>query len=480
VDKSLEGALSALEESRPKEAAVPYSKSRLAEYLTTILANTTSDPEGVDINSCIVLGGAGTRIAFSNENGGQFVGQLPNEGAPTLFIAPLGTEAFAAFIDECQKDDEIARLVGPKAVGERLQDVIREEFTKSGSERDIEVIVRQQVLKHLRAEIQEWLVKVPIANLKLTCPLQIGNVTFQPLDEGVVSNVAAVLKKGPGSGSALAVSNSARLLQIVDTIASSASAWAVVSLRCHARKIMDVARQEAERAICVVRAFTHAFYGFNLRALFGMPHELAGGVTGVIAERDAGLHIPMEQRGWLASFEVNDAMIKRLREEFCFDRLCKIAAKSWDESSSLERTVRVAFLWLGRAVIARTLAESFTQCTIAIERLLIVDDEGTTTDRFAGRLAHLLSDDVEQRIAIHRRAKVLYDIRSRIVHAGFESVEPEELQEIESMAMSALIKVSELLEKISDHVSLRDLLHERTMGRRDAPIDHHANGAPHD
>jgi hypothetical protein len=92
-----------------------------------------------------------------------------------------------------------------------------------------------------------------------------------------------------------------------------------------------------------------------------------------------------------------------------------------------------------------------------------VDGEETTVERFADRLAYLLSDAPDERKDVHKAAKRLYDVRSKIVHAGFESVELHQLQEIESLAIGGIVKTASLLVDLANHNALRELLHERKM-----------------
>ena len=60
-------------------------------------------------------------------------------------------------------------------------------------------------------------------------------------------------------------------------------------------------------------------------------------------------------------------------------------------------------------------------------------------------------------------AKRLYDVRSKIVHAGFEAVEKQQLQEMERLAMSALVATTQLLKEIDSHEKLRSILHDRKL-----------------
>lgn len=441
-----------------------YDKKKLATYFQALITNCTPDDEKVDFKRPhLVLGGAGTRIEFTTEDGRHFTGQTPDEGPETLYVLEAGVHALQMFVAECEKDRELASLVGIESISKRLQSLLREIQVKDLSQLNFEEIVKKEVLQALRAEIRTWCVRVPINNLRLTRALTIGGVTFVRQEDGIVANTQTIMDHKGASDPIRNISDKASLLRVVGEISSQGTSWAIATIEAHEGRVKDVAREKIEAAINVVRAFTHVFHSYSLRSAFGLPYELNGGMTGFIAESESGFSIQMDRRGLFAPFEINDAVLGRLIQDFHFDQLARIAGANWGDLTSFEQAIKVAYQWLGRSVIALTVAESFTHCTIALERILIVDGEETTIERFADRLAYLLATEMNHRIHIHKSAKRLYDIRSRIVHAGFENVELSQLEEIENFAIGAIVKSAALLGELKDHNALRELLHQRKM-----------------
>ena len=66
---------------------------------------------------------------------------------------------------------------------------------------------------------------------------------------------------------------------------------------------------------------------------------------------------------------------------------------------------------------------------IALERLLIVDSEETTTERISLRLPMLIAKRLDHRLAIQKSIKRLYAVRSKIVHTGYIGVTEAEADE---------------------------------------------------
>jgi hypothetical protein len=435
-----------------------YDRKKLSEYLSEILTNTTDDRNTFDPESPhAVLGGAGTVIRIGNS----FVGRTADEGPPTLYVLEAGLRAQKGFADECLKDAEFAIRVGAEPIVKQLQAVICNLWPPAET-LDLDDVTKREVLQPIRAKIKKWAVRVPIANLQIGKPLSVGNVTFIRHQDGIVSNATMVVAF-PDTEGIDRVSEKAAMLKVVSDIAQQGSAWAETTVMAHEGRVTEVARSQIELSISAIRAFTHRFHSHSMRAAFGLPYELVGGFTGFIGTSETGVSIQSERRGFTAPFAVTDQVIEHLRQHFAFDALSQIVGAEWNELNTMHRAVRVALLWLSRSVIAQTLSEALTHCTIAIERLLIVDGEETTVERFADRLAYLISEDKEERKAIHKTAKRLYDVRSKIVHAGFTAADAEQRQEIEQLAFGAMAAVGKLINDVPTHEKLRDLLHDRKM-----------------
>jgi hypothetical protein len=85
---------------------------------------------------------------------------------------------------------------------------------------------------------------------------------------------------------------------------------------------------------------------------------------------------------------------------------------------SAESRIRNAIVWYGRAMNAYTEDEQFIGLMIALESLLVADENVSITQRLADEVSALLGTDFKSRECISRRTKELYDLRGRIVHAG--------------------------------------------------------------
>lgn len=112
---------------------------------------------------------------------------------------------------------------------------------------------------------------------------------------------------------------------------------------------------------------------------------------------------------------------------------------------TIESRLRRSVIWHSKGVNGDGIDEQFVALAIALESLLVGPDEGSDprvswgsiSQRIADRVAFLLGGDCAQRIAIARRAKTLYRLRSEIVHQG-RTVSEANLLSMDRIVASAI------------------------------------------
>ncbi len=116
------------------------------------------------------------------------------------------------------------------------------------------------------------------------------------------------------------------------------------------------------------------------------------------------------------------------------DRLLTCFQSNDDVAKRIQRAVT----WYSKAVDADTLEERFVNLAIALESLLIGEEQGpyattgSTSQTLGERVAFLLGDSFENRIQKLRETKRLYSLRSAIVHRG-EPITKEDLSEMDKL-----------------------------------------------
>ena len=122
----------------------------------------------------------------------------------------------------------------------------------------------------------------------------------------------------------------------------------------------------------------------------------------------------------------------------------------------MQHIVLVGLHWLGKSVAAPTLEDAFTQCTIAFERISYSRQENPRPRRSRISLAFLIGSGLDERRAIQRKAKRLYELRSRIVHAGKTDVDHSQHTDIQFLAMRAVVAAAKHSTEMTEQSELRE------------------------
>ncbi|MCC6125721.1 MAG: hypothetical protein IT426_12210 [Pirellulales bacterium] len=419
-----------------------YDKNRLADLLKKIYKFTV---EGADIQESPcryrIIGGSGTKISFATENG-SFEGMIPEGRGPTLTILPEGMSAYDEFVYELQKDEEFRYTIGSGAVEEQLKSYLQHTNGQLPSNEDIKDIVRYKIIKPLRDGIQSWISFIPVINLVVTAPLELGDVTFVS-QETALSESQDFIQEHQFAGDEERQEEQRHVIseQLLNGN-NQYSAFAKVLVRCHENRAAEVAADKALISLNIIRSHIHLFHVYNDKSLIGLPSELPQGYWQAISLSPGDKHTFHVQNivaGPLLPF-VLDAQKKDHLTNTCGLKIIQdILALSSEKRNTLQSAIIQAFQALGRAIVAPTVDMRFLGCTIALERMLIRDNEETTTERWSDRLAVVLSKDVEQRRRIVQRAKKLYELRSRIVHAAYSGVSESDARTMERWAVGLIL-----------------------------------------
>ena len=122
-------------------------------------------------------------------------------------------------------------------------------------------------------------------------------------------------------------------------------------------------------------------------------------------------------------------------------------SKSSSSRSDLEKSIIMAVRWIGLGMDEEVVSDKFLKYAIALEGLLITRGEkGDKTDPISKRTAFILGTNVSECLNIISEVKLLYDIRSAIVHQGCEAEEEkiieDSVQKMYYYSMSTLLELS--------------------------------------
>ncbi len=419
-----------------------YDKNKLAELLKTIYSSTSEGSDAPEKYRQIqILGGSGTKISFATSKG-TFEAAIPDGDVPTLKIVDDGVDALDAFADELLKDDDFRNAIGRSAIQERIGALLQSTRGLPPNE-DLKDVVRFKIIKPLRDEIRPWCSYVPIVNLVVKTPLQLGDVWFVPQETAEQDSERFISDHRFGGIDAEEQEEQKQLiLRDMRAASQQTKAFAKVSLRVHSNRVSDSAADKALIAVNILRSYTHLFYPYDNKALIGLPTEISIGRDHSVSLGQDERHtfdIKHGCRGTLVQFVLDNKKIEDLTLKYHLGLIQEILDKRSGERNPLETALVWAFQSLGCAIVAPTVDMRFLGCIIALERMLIRDHEPTTTERWTDRLAVLLGKDANHRQTIIKRAKGMYDLRSRIVHAGYSGASDADARLLEQWAIHVIL-----------------------------------------
>ncbi len=373
---------------------------------------------------------------------------------PSFYIVDDGCDAMDGFIASANEDDIVKAKVGRKAVEEAVVTVVRK--FRNGNKpktKDLEVESRS-VLTNLCALVKETQAVVPIENLVLSGleEFTVGKVHFRPY-----SKVAPSIKQKL----AQALSNKSNTQreatdQIYEEAVlphySNSPTCAEVILDAEQNRVTEMVNSEVDASLNLLRCYTHLLFSREARAFIGLKGAVLGNTRPCISFTEDNFYISLENVGMLMPYTVTPTVLEHLVQNYAFNELSAVLKKPELDRTQLERVIVTAIRWLGRSVNASGVPEQVLSLAIALERLMIPDNEqGGKADSLALRLAFLVSSNADERMSIYEQGKKLYRLRSDVVHDGKISVAIDDLQNLERYSCLALVKMAQHLTEWKTH-----------------------------
>lgn len=432
-----------------KEIAMDLNKNTLVKYLNRILENTSIGLANSDnhLAAHSFMGNDAT-ITFTSPGQAPVIIPKPNDNkaAQTISVVDDGYFALKDFIDECNKDIVIERYIGQKAIMDELETLIRKWFNHTVDNKAMVSDIRLS-LQHLRELVMQWNIHLSLDNIVLNGleSFQLGSVKLMPTI-ACRSELKSKLFKNLDDSANDEITKQSAKVQLDDQITEFYPAngtTAVLTVSAEESYLRDVVERKLDEVLNILRGFTHLIFPREHQCLFGIKGWLVKGHEAFIsvAMNDSKWNYSKNLIGAKFPYELTTDKVDFLRKNCALDIFDAILHKN--EYTQFENALLVASHWHGSAINAPTSSQEFVWHTVALERLLICDKESSTTERFAKRLAWLLGTTGEERCRISKLATQLYDIRSRIVHAGDTIVSPDSLAQIDYLTSVAMIVVAQ-------------------------------------
>src|ERR1044072_3238559 len=371
-----------------------------------------------------------------------------------------GFAAFDQFIETLKSDPVLGGKVGNQTLEGSTEKLLRA-FRNKAEVTDDEVSEAiQSEVGELKRSVKSWTSLAPVDFLVLEniSELNVGKIVLRPTSsvyERVLAEfterINQVEKYDEQQKQELKYQIGAAFFQAFNNVATCAEG----TVEAESSRVQKLAAREVESSLNLLRCYTHLLFPRDHRVKMGLRGETSYILRPALgfSTSDPSWTFNFQSIGLLQPFVVSPERLELLRKKFALDVLSETLAKAEASRTKLERAVVTAIRWLGRGVTAFDLAEKVLHFAAASERLLMSDEENKSEimDKFARRLAFLIRDDPSKRLELSSRAKDLYKIRNKVIHAGKIDVSEEDVIEMEVLTIQALVKMAQRLGDWTKH-----------------------------
>jgi hypothetical protein len=318
--------------------------------------------------------------------------------------------------------------------------IISENMT---SDQDIGSKVDSYLIE-LRTSIKEYRVMMPIEQLELSDleEIKIGKVRLLPFSNLLTEKQEPSMSVGADEKRKI---------------------WGDVFIKAESTEAKSKGQREIERVINLLRAYIPILFHKEHNIKIGLlKYDKNSHYKYIIIEDLKIAEDAIHYLGPFGKYKLNKKQYEDLRANYCLDEISGMLSKEPSMRSDLENSIIMAIRWIGLGTNDEVTSDKFLKYAIALECLLITRGEkGDKTDPISKRAAFILGESMSDCSSIISEVKLLYDIRSAIVHQGCEAEEEkyieDSVQKMYYYSMSTLLKLSEKTIGMNKWDDMRDL-----------------------
>ena len=278
---------------------------------------------------------------------------------------------------------------------------------------DLEIKVNvDSFLSELRKAVKEYRFMMPIEQFELAdlAEVIIGNVRLVPF-----SSIR---------------SEKEEILRLVESEDEN-KIWGDVLVRAESTEAKSKGEREIERVINLLRTYIPILFHKDHNIKIGLlKYDLNRSYDYLIRDDLGSIERGTDYLGPFGEYRINKKKYDDLKTNYCLNEISGILSKTPSMRSDLENSIIMAIRWLGLGIDDEVVSDKLLKFAIALECLLIARGEkGDKTDTISKRAAYILGTTASECMRIVSEVKLLYDIRSAIVHQGCEAEEEKFIEE---------------------------------------------------
>lgn len=345
----------------------------------------------------------------------------------------------AKIAEDIQKKTNPKNVLSSEIISELIFEWIKQRFKGAKISR-----MSDYVLSECEKHIEDAEVWIPISNLHLEGPFKLGNVTFRVITKAFMDEYENSIK------SKLSDPEHIRKLEFKFERKRSEiqnRAVAIVKLEAEKNQAYNIAYEETERAMSILRFFSPTNL-FPTQTCYSAPIEkqhLDGNVYLIIKDgkilQDFSGTADKSFQPWMLRRDVLTEYMKT-----GLDTLSKLLVK--DKLTDFQEKLLETLFIYSKASLAKNISDRLVYTLVALETIFVKDRKKPLQDNISLRMAQMHPVSVNERKAIIANIRDTYAIRSSFIHHG-KNVDIKDLEILKPfmwntwMSLQALFQLAE-------------------------------------
>jgi len=359
---------------------------------------------------------------------------------PTFYLKADGVVALDLFLNDCLTDVELD-LVGRKEIKDAVGKLLRDRIFSANQAETLKEEIRP-LLKELKNSIIDREVNVHIPGLMLSISeLVVGSVTLRSANKHSlilverVREAVASSANSPESKKKLSEENAG----LIGSTFGKQGSIATVSVRSGSDRATDIALDFVRSSLSILQFYVSAIYGRSGRRYMVMPDsDVWQKHAASFITKEGGANFKFNISGYDDVFVIDQETHEHMVDHHFFSVLAPLYNQG-RKLNETEAAIKTAIWWLSRGSLSPINSESLIFFVVATERLVILEGEETTKEKWENRMLWLIGGDQKnERLSILSDLGKYYRLRSRIVHQGVTAVDRGDATRMSVLASEAL------------------------------------------
>ncbi len=378
-----------------------------------------------------------------------------SQGVSVTILGVDGTGAFKKLIQHLKtgyvEGKTVAKIYAEKTLNSKVQELISgivNRYDRYATKDQVGSVVDEWVLRfHANFPLTSYY--VPVVNLKLAAPLNIGKVVFHPLTPELVGRLLCshsyIVDHAKTS-----VRLKERLKQDAAELLQGENCWVLAEATLAVDEPLgeELSIEYVEQSLNVLRYYGYFLYSPSKQAYIGIRGRLSRGTLGmlyIVPDKQSGLF--QRCTGPLVTYDLSGDYLDRIKT-WALDFLSRVLANG--PTNELETALISSIEWSGRASQSLQPESRYLNLWIAVETLLTCDgdkERGETQGQLIAKRAALMLNGKRITKSIQNLWNdKLYKVRCDLVHQGHSAELADYLPKLEFYAPIVIMSSIKKLE----------------------------------